>query len=100
MQRKKFFSFLKNEIININIKDFKDNKFFILLNSFYLLTAILLILSNSIDIKSLNLSFDTIRGLIAQIQILILLYLSLKFNETGIVSALILNVFYDLNSFR
>ena len=93
MQRKKFFSFLKNEIININIKDFKDNKFFILLNSFYLLTAILLILSNSIDIKSLNLSFDTIRGLIAQIQILILLYLSLKFNETGIVSALILNVF-------
>jgi diguanylate cyclase (GGDEF)-like protein len=93
MQGEKFFSFLKNEITNINIKDFKDNKFFILLNSFYLLTAILLILSNSINIKSVNLSFDTIRGLIAQIQILILLYLSLKFNETGIVSALILNVF-------
>ena len=93
MEGKNFFSFLKNEITNINIKDFKDNKFFILLNSFYLLTAILLILSNSINIQSFNLSFDTIRGLIAQIQILILLYLSLKFNETGIISALILNVF-------
>ncbi|CCU78537.1 diguanylate cyclase/phosphodiesterase (GGDEF & EAL domains) with PAS/PAC sensor(s) [Halanaerobium saccharolyticum subsp. saccharolyticum DSM 6643] len=93
MQRKKHFSFLKNEIKNINIKDFKDNKFFILLNSFYLLTAVLLILSNSINIKSFNLSFDTIRGLISQIQILILLYLSLKFNKIGIVSALILNVF-------
>ncbi|MGM0499749.1 MAG: putative bifunctional diguanylate cyclase/phosphodiesterase [Bacillota bacterium] len=93
MQGKRFVSFLKNEINNISTKDFIDNKLFILLNSFYLLTAIFLILSNSININSFNLSFDTMRGLTAQIQILILLYLSLNFKETGIVSALILNVF-------
>ncbi len=93
MQGKKFFSFLKNEINNIEVKDFKDNKFFILLISFYLFTAIFLILINSMNIKFFNLSFETMRGLLAQIQILILLYLSLNFKETGILAALILNIF-------
>lgn len=93
MDGKRFISFLENEINNINIKDFLNNKFFVLLNSFYLLTAVYLILSNPLKINGLHISYETMRGLIAQLQILILLYLSLNFSETGIVSALVLNVF-------
>lgn len=93
MQRKRFVSFLKNEINDITIDDIKNNKFFILLIIFYILTAVLLILTHSINVFGISLSPDTTKGLIAQLQILTLLYLSLNFREIGIMAALVLNVF-------
>lgn len=93
MKKNRFVSFLKNEVNNITISDLKNNKFFILLNIFYIIAAVFLILSNSININNFKISFDNLRGLIAQLQILTLLYLSLNFKETGIVAALVLNVF-------
>ncbi|SDH40269.1 putative bifunctional diguanylate cyclase/phosphodiesterase [Halanaerobium congolense] len=93
MKKKRFFSFLKNEVSSISFNSLENNMFFVFLSSFYIIGAVLLILINSINITGLNISLDTTKGLISQLQILTLLYLSLNFKETGIAAALALNVF-------
>lgn len=93
MKKKRFFSFLKNEINSISFKNLENNKSFILINSFYIIAAVFLLIVHSINLNGFNISSDTIKGLISQLQILILLYLSLNFKETGIAAALVLNVF-------
>ena len=85
--------FLKNEIKNLKILDFKKNKSFILLNSIYFTIAVFLIFSITININQLFLSIDSLRGILAQLQIIILLYLTLNFALKGFIAALILNVF-------
>jgi len=93
MKKKRFFSFLKNEINSISFKDLANNKSFILINSFYIIAAVFLLIVHSINLNGFNISADIIKGLISQLQILVLLYLSLNFKETGIAAALVLNVF-------
>jgi len=83
MKKKRFFSFLKNEVSSISFNSLENNMFFVFLSSFYIIGAVLLILINSINITGLNISLDTTKGLISQLQILTLLYLSLNFKETG-----------------
>ncbi|PTW02768.1 diguanylate cyclase (GGDEF)-like protein [Halanaerobium saccharolyticum] len=52
-----------------------------------------MILSNSANLSSLKFSSATIRGIIVQLQIILLLSLTIKYALKGFVSALILNVF-------
>ncbi len=90
--------FLKNEIKSIKMSDCKKNKLFIFLNSTYFLFAIFLIISNSINVKSVLISIDSLRGILAQLQIIILFYLTLNFAAKGFIAALILNIF-SISSF-
>jgi len=86
-------NFLKDEIKKIKISDYINNKILILFNIFYIFSAVFLILSNSANLSSLNFSAATIRGIIVQLQIILLLSLTIKYALKGFVSALILNVF-------
>ncbi|RAK09334.1 diguanylate cyclase (GGDEF)-like protein [Halanaerobium saccharolyticum] len=93
MTKKSMSAFLKNEIKNIKIRDCKNNKLFSFLISIYLLFAISLILSNSLKLFTLGPSADSVRGILAQFQIIILFYLTLNFGVKGFTAALILNIF-------
>lgn len=86
-------NFLKDEIKKIKISDYINNKILILFNIFYIFSAVFLILSNSANLSSLKFSAATIRGIIVQLQIILLLSLTIKYALKGFVSALILNVF-------
>ena len=85
--------FLMDEIKKIKISDYINNKILILFNIFYIFSAVFLILSNSANLSSLKFSAATIRGIIVQLQIILLLSLTIKYALKGFVSALILNVF-------
>ncbi|TDP96867.1 diguanylate cyclase (GGDEF)-like protein [Halanaerobium saccharolyticum] len=85
--------FLMDEIKKIKISDYINNKILILFNIFYVFSAVFLILSNSANLSSLKFSSATIRGIIVQLQIILLLSLTIKYALKGFVSALILNVF-------
>lgn len=93
MKKRSPIAFLNNKIKYSKISDYKDNKLFIFLNSLYFIIAIFLILSNSININHFFLPIDSLGGILAQLQIIILLYLTLNFAAKGYISALILNVF-------
>ncbi|MGP3777591.1 putative bifunctional diguanylate cyclase/phosphodiesterase [Halanaerobium saccharolyticum] len=86
-------NFLKDEIKKIKISDYINNKILISFNIFYIFSAVFLILSNSANLSSLKFSAATIRGIIVQLQIILLLSLTIKYALKGFVSALILNVF-------
>jgi diguanylate cyclase (GGDEF)-like protein len=86
-------NFLKDEIKKIKISDYINNKILISFNIFYIFSAVFLILSNSANLSSLKFSSATIRGIIVQLQIILLLSLTIKYALKGFVSALILNVF-------
>ena len=93
MTKQSLNNFLKDEIKKIKISDYINNKILILFNIFYIFSAVFLILSNSANLSSLNFSAATIRGIIVQLQIILLLSLTIKYALKGFVSALILNVF-------
>jgi len=48
MKKKRFFSFLKNEVSSISFNSLENNMFFVFLSSFYIIGAVLLILINYI----------------------------------------------------
>ena len=93
MKKRTLVNFLKEETKNIRLKDYNKNKFFIFLNSIYFIFAIILILSNSITLNNFELPNLDLKGVIAQLQIMILLYLTLNFAFKGFFAALILIVF-------
>ncbi|RCW54905.1 bifunctional diguanylate cyclase/phosphodiesterase [Halanaerobium sp. ST460_2HS_T2] len=93
MTKRSLWSFLKDEIKEIKINNYINDKLLIILNVLYIFFAIFLILSNSINLNNFALSADTLRGIIVQLQIIILLYLTFNFAAGGFISALILNVF-------
>lgn len=93
MEKKRIKNFLKEEINKLNFNNYKNNKIYILINIFYIILALTMILSSSINLDILNFSNNIAHGIIAQLQIIILFYLSLNFAKTGIFSALILSVF-------
>ncbi|SIR04666.1 putative bifunctional diguanylate cyclase/phosphodiesterase [Halanaerobium kushneri] len=93
MTKRSLRSFLKDEIKEIKINNYINDKLLIILNVLYIFFAIFLILSNSINLNNFALSADTLRGIIVQLQIIILLYLTFNFAAGGFISALILNVF-------
>src|SRR6056297_1142251 len=93
MKKRTLVNFLKEETKNIRLKDYNKNKFFIFLNSIYFIFAIILILSNSITLNNFELPNLDLKGVIAELQIMILLYLTLNFAFKGFFAALILIVF-------
>lgn len=93
MKKRSLSTFLNEETKNIKLKDYNKNKLFILLNSIYFLFAIVLILSNSITLNNFGLTSLNFKGILAQLQIIILLYLTLNFAVKGFFAALILIVF-------
>lgn len=92
MTKQSLKKFLKDEIRAIKISDFTANKVLIFLNMFYIFSAVFLILSTSTNL-SIKFSPATIRGIIVQLQIILLLYLTIKFAQKGFILSLILNVF-------
>ena len=86
-------NFLKDKIKKIKISDYLNNKILISFNIFYIFSAVFLILSNSANLSSLKFSSATIRGIIVQLQIILLLSLTIKYALKGFISALIMNVF-------
>ncbi|MFW5809301.1 MAG: putative bifunctional diguanylate cyclase/phosphodiesterase [Halanaerobium sp.] len=93
MKKRSLSSFLNEETKNIKLKDYNKNKIFILLNSIYFLFAIVLILSSSITLSNFDLTSLNFKVILAQLQIIILFYLTLNFPVKGFLSALILIVF-------
>jgi diguanylate cyclase (GGDEF)-like protein len=93
MKKKSLINFLKNELKNFKISDCKNNKSFIFFSSIYFMIAFFLIFSSSINIKQPLIPVDSLRGILAQLQVIILLYLTLNFIVKGFIVALILTVF-------
>lgn len=93
MKKRSLKVFLKDEINKNKIKDLKDNKSFLFLNGTYLVFAIFLIFSNSLNINPNLFSVDVLRGIVAQLQVMVLLYLTLNFAVKGLIAALVLNIF-------
>lgn len=93
MEKKRIKNFLKEEINKLDFNNYKNNKIYILMNIFYIILALTIILSSSINFNIFDFSNNIAHGIIAQLQIIILFYLSLNFAKTGIFSALILSVF-------
>ena len=93
MKKRTLTSFLKENIESFKSEDIKNRKEFLLINIFYLILAFLLLFSSTFDFERLSLSRDAMRGIIAQLQIILLFYLSLNFSEKGIIAAWLLNAF-------
>lgn len=93
MEKKRIKNFLKEEINKLNFNNYNNNKIYILMNIFYIILALTMILSSSINFDIFDFSNNIAHGIIAQLQIIILFYLSLNFAKIGIFSALILSVF-------
>ena len=93
MKKKHLINFLKNELKNIKISDWKNNKSFIFLNSIYIFIAFFLIISSTTNIKQILIPINSLTGILTQLQVIILLYLILNFITKGFIAALILTVF-------
>ena len=89
LELKKLFNFINRDVKSLNIKNIiKKYKFAFLLTALYLLISLILISSSSLNIFD----SDLVRGIFAQLQIILLFYLTLRI-ENGFIFALILNVF-------
>lgn len=89
LKLKKLFNFINKDIKNLNIKKIiEENKIAFLLVGLYILISLMLISSSTLNIFD----SDVVRGIAAQIQIILLFYLTLRI-KNGFMFALILNVF-------
>ena len=88
-----------NQFLNIKLNGFqlnkgiKNNAVLIFVNVIYIYLACVLIFSSTSEINFRYLNTDNLRGLIAQLQIILLFYLTLKYSKKGFIFALILNTF-------
>lgn len=98
MKKRNLTSFLQENIKTFKFENLKNKKRFLIINLLYVILAFILLASSTFDFNQLSLPLDTLRGIIAQFQIIILFYLSLNFSEKGVITAWFLNAF-SLSSF-